>query len=232
VLVTHPHIDHIYGTPYFAPYYDPANRFTIWGSKEVLDSLAVLFNPSSELSRVYFPPTYDQMKALEDFRPVRPGEEFLIGSTRVRTFELRHPGGCLGYRLENSGRVFVFATDHEHAEVPDRGLAEFARGADILYTEGQYTAAEYEGRQNVGADLPVPRRGWGHSPIEACVATAVAAGVRQLHIGHRDPARSDEALSRLEVFLRERLRDELRRAGRPEDHCQARIVPEGLTLRC
>ncbi len=31
VLVTHPHIDHIYGTPYFAPYYDPANRFTIWG---------------------------------------------------------------------------------------------------------------------------------------------------------------------------------------------------------
>jgi phosphoribosyl 1,2-cyclic phosphodiesterase len=230
VLVTHPHIDHIYGTPYFTPYYDPANRFTIWGSREVLDSLAVLFDPTSELSRVYFPPTYDQMKALEDFRPIEPGEGFSIGSTRLSTYRLRHPGGCLAYRLENAGRVYVFATDHEHLEVPDRGLAEFARDADVLYTEGQYTQAEYDGRQSVGADLALPRHGWGHSPIEACVATAVAAGVRELHIGHRDPARSDEGLARLDVFLKEKLREELRRVGRAEDSCRARIVHEGLVV--
>jgi phosphoribosyl 1,2-cyclic phosphodiesterase len=230
VLVTHPHIDHILGTPYFTPYYDPANRFTIWGSKEVLDGLAVLFDPTSELSRVYFPPTYDQMKALEDFRPIKPGEDFSIGSTRLRTYRLCHPGGCLAYRLENEGRVFVFATDHEHLEVPDRGLAEFARDADVLYTEGQYTQAEYDGRQSVGADLALPRHGWGHSPIEACVATAVAAGVRELHIGHRDPARSDEGLAQLERFLQEKLREELRRVGRAEDSCRARIVHEGLAV--
>ena len=70
------------------------------------------------------------------------------------------------------------------------------------------------------------------STIEACVSTAVAAGVRELHVGHRDPARNDEAVSRLEVLLRERLREELRRAGRAEDSCRARIVHEGLTVRC
>lgn len=232
VLVTHPHIDHICGTPYFVPYYDPANHFTIWGSPNVIHHLGLLFNPQSEMSRRYFPPTYDQMKALEEFQPIQPGSAFQIGSTHIRTYSLTHPGGCMGYRLENSGRAFVFASDHEQMEVPDRGLVEFAHGADLLYTEGQYTRAEYEGRESVGESPPMARRGWGHSTVEACVITAVAAGVRELHLGHRDPARSDEEMARLENFLHERMREELRRVGRSEDSCRARIVHEGLTVRC
>ncbi|HEY7423321.1 MAG TPA: MBL fold metallo-hydrolase [Gemmataceae bacterium] len=230
VLVSHPHMDHIYGTPYFAPYYDSANRFTIWGSPDVIHNLGVLFNPASELSRRYFPPTYEQMTALESFRSIQPGADFHIGSTHVRTHPLCHPGGCLAYRLENAGRVFVFATDHEHTEAPDRGLADFAHGADIFYTEGQYLRAEYEGRQSIGGNPPLPRTGWGHSTIEACACTAVAAGVRELHLGHRDPARSDEELARLEVFLQQRVREELRQAGRAEDSCQARVTYEGLIV--
>lgn len=232
VLVSHPHIDHIYATPYFAPYYDPANRFTIWGSPDALHNLGLLFNPDSELSRRYFPPTYDQMKALEAFQPIPPGGDFHIGSTHIRTHALTHPGGCVAYRLENAGRVFVFATDHEHPEVPDSGLADFARDADILYTEGQYLRAEYEGLQSLGGVRPLARQGWGHSTIEACVRTALVAGVRELHLGHRDPARGDEDLARLEVFLQEHLREELRRAGRPEDGCRARITHEGLVIHC
>jgi hypothetical protein len=64
------------------------------------------------------------------------------------------------------------------------------------------------------------------------VATAVAAGVRALHIGHRDPARSDVELAGLDLFLQQRLREELHRAGRAADSCRARIVPEGLVVRC
>jgi phosphoribosyl 1,2-cyclic phosphodiesterase len=232
VLVTHPHIDHICGTPYFVPYYDPANHFTIWGSPNVIHHLGLLFNPQSEMSRRYFPPTYDQMKALEEFQPIQPGSAFQIGSTLIRTYSLTHPGGCMGYRLENAGRAFVFASDHEQMEVPDRGLVEFAHGADLLYTEGQYTRAEYEGRESVGASPAMERLGWGHSTVEACVVTAVAAGVRELHLGHRDPARSDEDIARLEDFLHERMREELHRVGRSEDSCRARIVHEGLTVSC
>jgi len=232
VFVTHPHIDHIHGTPYFAPYYDPANRFIIWGPPDVIHSLGLLFNPDSEFSRRYFPPTFDQMKALEDFRPIQPGADFQIGLTRISTYALCHPGGCLAYRLEHAGHVYVFATDHEQLEVPDRGLAAFARGADVLYTEGQYTLAEYEGRQSIGSNPPLVRIGWGHSTIEACVVTAVAAGVQELHLGHRDPARSDEDMARLEIFLQQLLRDELHRVGRPEGSCRARIVHEGLAMRC
>jgi phosphoribosyl 1,2-cyclic phosphodiesterase len=232
VLVTHPHIDHIYATPYFLPYYDPANRFTVYGSPETLHDLGVLFDPHSQMSRRFFPPTYEQMMALEDFRPIPPGSAFQIGSTHIRTYSLSHPGGCMAYRLENAGRAFVFATDHEQSEAPDRGLAEFARGADLFYTEGQYTRGEYEGREPIDGSRALPRLGWGHSTIESCVCTAVAAEVRELHLGHHDPARSDGGISRLEDYLRQCLREELRRAGRAENSCQARLVHEGLVVRC
>jgi phosphoribosyl 1,2-cyclic phosphodiesterase len=231
VLVTHPHGDHTFTTPYCGPFFEPTNTFTIWGSQKVLDSLAVLFDPGSDLSRLYFPQTYALMKGLEKFRAVGAGDEFQIGSTRIRTHALNHPGGCLAYRLDNAGRSFVFATDHEQPEVPDRTLAEFARGADLLYTEGQYTRAEYEGIEGIGGSPPEPRRGWGHTPLDACVITAVAAGVGELHVGHRDPQRDDDQLAGLEALARELMREALRGAGRPEGSCRVCIPHEGLMVR-
>jgi phosphoribosyl 1,2-cyclic phosphodiesterase len=231
VLLTHPHMDHTYATPYFVPYYNPGNTFTLWGSRAVLDSLTAVLDPTSSLSQIYFPPTYDQMKAIKEFRPIDAGADFTIGSTRITTYELRHPGGCLAYRLENAGRAFVFATDHEQQEVPDRGLAAFCGGADLLYTEGQYTMAEYEGREGIAGDPPMTRKGWGHSPVEACVATAVVAGVCQLHLGHREPRRTDEGIAEVEAFVQRLLREELQRQGRPPESCKALIPYEGLTVR-
>jgi phosphoribosyl 1,2-cyclic phosphodiesterase len=224
-------MDHTFATPYFAPYYNPLNRFTVWGTQSVLDSLAAVLDPAARLSHVYFPPTYEEMKALKELRPLQPGDTFQLGSTTVRTHALNHPGGCLAFRLDNAGRSYVFATDHEQQQAPDLKLAEFARDADVLYTEGQYTQAEYDGQAGIGGDPPVPRRGWGHSPIEACVLTAVAAGVRTLHLGHRDPRRSDEELARVEHYAQELLRQELRRTNRPDDSCRVCIPAEGLTVR-
>jgi phosphoribosyl 1,2-cyclic phosphodiesterase len=231
VLITHAHMDHTYATPYVGPYFDPRNHFTLYGSRSVLDSLEAVLSPKSPLSHTYFPPTFDLMKAVKDFRELQAQDHFEIGSTRITTYALNHPGGCLAYRLENAGRVFVFATDHEHQEVPDPGLAEFARGADVLYTEGQYLASEYEGRQAIPGDPPLSRKGWGHSPVEACVATAVAAGVRHLHLGHREPRRNDAQLVDIERYAQQMMRDELRRAGRGPDECRVVIPYEGLTVR-
>jgi phosphoribosyl 1,2-cyclic phosphodiesterase len=230
VLLTHPHMDHTCATPYVLPFFDPRNHFTLWGSPAVLASLEAVLSPASPLSGTYFPPTFDMMKAVKGFRPLRPGQDFAVGSTRIRTHALHHPGGCLAFRLDNAGRAFVFATDHEQPEVPDRGLAAFAAAADLLYTEGQYLRDEYEGRIAVPGDVPLSRRGWGHSPAEACVTTAVAAGVRELHVGHREPRRSDAQVAEIEHYLRGLLREELDRAGRPPDACRLLIPYEGLTV--
>jgi phosphoribosyl 1,2-cyclic phosphodiesterase len=231
VLITHPHMDHTYATPYIGPYYDPRNTFTVWGSQSVLDSLEAVLSPKSALSHTYFPPTFDMLKALRDFNAIEAGAEFRIGSTHVRTLALRHPGGCMAYRLENAERVFVFATDHEHAEAPDRTLADFARGADLIYMDGQYLAAEYEGREAIPGDPVMGRRGWGHSTVEDCVKTALYAEVRVLHIGHLEPQRSDDQLADIEQHLQDLVRDGLRQQGRGPDECQALIPFEGLTVR-
>jgi phosphoribosyl 1,2-cyclic phosphodiesterase len=202
VLLTHAHIDHTFASPYFVPYYDPRNSFTIWGPKTAIDSLAAVLDPKSILSQVYFPPTYNEMKGISGFRPVVAGEQIQIGSTKISTFGLNHPGGSMAYRFENAGKVFVFATDHEHPTSPDLTLAEFARGADLLYSDGQYTAAEHGGDVGIGGDRPIQHRGWGHSPVEHCIATALEAGIRQLHIGHRDPRRDDRLISEFEAYAR------------------------------
>jgi phosphoribosyl 1,2-cyclic phosphodiesterase len=231
VLITHPHMDHTFATPYMAPYFDPRNHFTIWGTAALLRSLEAVLRPDSPLSHTYFPPTYDMMQALRGFQEIKAGDQFAVGDTRVRTYALNHPGGCLAFRLENAGRAYVFATDHEHQQVPDMALAEFARGADILYTEGQYLRAEYEGKQAIPGDVPLARRGWGHSPVESCVATAVAAGVKVLHLGHREPMRPDDKIAELEAYAQQLMREELVRAGRAPDSCTASVAYEGMTVK-
>ncbi len=231
VFITHPHMDHTFGIPYTSPYFDPRNHFSLWTSRSVLNSLSAVLSPEAPLSHTYFPPSYDLMKALKDFHELQPGDEFSVGSTRVRTYPLNHPGGCLAFRLENAGRVFVFATDHEQPQVPDPGLASFAHKADLLYTEGQYLQTEYDGKEAVPGDVPLRRHGWGHSPMEACVSTALAARVRRLHVGHREPRRGDDRIAECERYLQRLAREELARLGRPADECAVAIPYEGMTVQ-
>jgi phosphoribosyl 1,2-cyclic phosphodiesterase len=231
VFVTHAHMDHTFATPFFTPYYNAQNSVTIWGPQIVLNSLSAVLNPASSLSQLYFPPTYDEMKAIHDFRPIEPDSCIEIGNSKITTFALNHPGGAMAYRIDCNGHAFVFATDHEHREQPDRGLAEFARGADVLYTEGQYTQREYDGLDGVSGDPPLERHGWGHSPIEACIRTAVAAGVKRLHLGHRDPRRTDRDLAELESYAERLLAEELQGRELSPESCMVCIPHEGQQVR-
>jgi phosphoribosyl 1,2-cyclic phosphodiesterase len=231
LILTHPHIDHVMSAPFLDCLFDPRNQVTLWAPRAVLDSLRAAFEPTSPLSRVFYRITLSMLQALRDTREVQAGSAFAIGSNRVHTLLLRHPVDCLAYRIESRGRSFVFATDHEHAETPDPELAAFARSADLLYTDGQYLRDEYEGNARVPGEMQASaRRGWGHSWAEACVATAIAAGVRELHVGHREPKRSDDDMARVEEYLQQVVAAALRDAGRPVDSLRARLPYEGLTL--
>jgi phosphoribosyl 1,2-cyclic phosphodiesterase len=231
VLITHPHMDHTYATPYFDAYFDPRNHLTLYGSESVLHSCDAVMNPASPLSQLFFPPTFAAMGGLKGRECIAAGGSFMIGSTRITSFALKHPGGCLAFKLENAGRTFVFATDHEHPEVPDRSLADFARGADLCYMDGMYLEDEYMGRVGIMGEPPMSRRGWGHSSVEACVATSVAAGVRELHVGHTEPKRNDDDRLRVERYCQQLLQEALRKAGRKPDSCRALIPVEGQTFR-
>ena len=195
LILSHPHLDHLMGLVFGALTYDPRLRIHLWASPATLEALNILLNPASPTSRIYFPPTFIEMKGLADRNAVIPGSTFELGEATVQTMALRHPGGCMGFRLTIGTKSIVLASDHEHPrQGVDEDLARFCEGADVVYTEGQYTRDEYEGLTALGAGPPIPRKGWGHSTMEDCLATAMAAGCGHLVLGHHDPIRPLESL--------------------------------------
>ena len=69
--------------------------------------------------------------------------------------------GCLGYRLETSAGVVVYATDNEPGDPKlDASLRELAADADVYIHDAQCTPEQ----------LASSRRGWGHSSwLEGCL---------------------------------------------------------------
>jgi phosphoribosyl 1,2-cyclic phosphodiesterase len=129
------------------------------------------------------------------------GEPIRLGRTSITPFEVYHPAPCLAYRVEHGGRVFVFCTDHELWHGPpehdaysrsrdaEARVVAHATGADLLYRDGQYLRAEYDGLMGIGGSGAISRAGWGHSCIEDVIEMAAACGVRRTLIGHHDPNR-------------------------------------------
>ena len=121
-------------------------------------------------------------------------EVFMTGPTgRILAKRHLHPGGAYGYRLEVTGKVLVYCTDVEHGEFLDPEVVEFAKDADLLIHEAQYTPEE----------LP-NFRGWGHSSWEQAIEVAELAGVKKLYLTHHDPEHDDEFLKDVEVQCQKR----------------------------
>lgn len=66
-----------------------------------------------------------------ELRECAPGERLSLGPWSLLTGPARHHPSSLALRWEFSGRSFVITGDTG----PDRGLARFARGADLLVAE-------------------------------------------------------------------------------------------------
>ncbi len=190
LLMTHLHLDHVQGFPFFAPFLVPGNRFDIWSAHHngtgVADILRQLFNQPA------FPISMDMLKAELNFHTLQPGDTLQIGDATVRTARLRHPGDAVGYRIEYDGRSFAHCSDWEHpADGLDETLVELVRDVDLMSIDATYTDDEYHGRAGP------PRRGWGHATHTAALAHADAAHVRNTLLFHHDPARTDDQLDEI-----------------------------------
>jgi len=224
MLLTHAHFDHLSALPFFEPFYDAGSEFILRAAPRVLNALERLGHPASDLAGVFLPLTLEQMPGLNRCEAIEAGESFECGDVRVSTMALNHPGGSLAYRFERGGKSIVVATDHEQPETPDTTLAEFALGAELLYMDAQYLRREYEGQAGIGDEAPQCRIGWGHTPLEDCLSTARAAGVKRLHLGHHEPRRTDAMLRDLDGYA-----SQLARAASLEP-CEVRLAYQGLVV--
>jgi len=126
------------------------------------------------------------LPAIREFVSV-PSEGVTYGNLKILPFPLNHPQGATGYRLESEGAVVVHASDLEHGNAElDSVLREYARDADVLIYDSQYTPQEYE-----------TKKGWGHSTWMEGVRVAREANVKRLVLFHHDPGHTDSFLDTL-----------------------------------
>ena len=186
LLFSHLHWDHVQGFPFFGPAYNPASELTLYGPgvRGEGDLRTVL---SRQMEPPNFPVLLSAMRAKMTFDTARPGQQFEVGPFVIRPFQVPHPNGCLGYRIEADGKSFVYMTDVEVSlGALSSEIHSAIAGADALCLDAQYTPDEYQGA--VGP----PRKGWGHSTMIDAAKIAFAAQVRRLFLFHHDPAHNDD----------------------------------------
>lgn len=190
VLLTHFHLDHIAGLPFWGPAYTPGNSIVFRAAR-----LQQTFGLREILHKMMSPPLFPI--PLDEFRADVRFEDFACGATfepvpgvLVETRALNHPGGACGYRISHAGRCVAYVTDTEHAAGQDDGnVLDLMRGADLVFYDATYTEEE----------LPA-HIGWGHSTWEEAVRLADIAGVSTLVLFHHDPKHEDAALDRIGVL--------------------------------
>lgn len=188
MLFTHSHWDHVLGFPFFAPIYNKKTHIKIMGCSYSSDSVREII--AKTMQPPGFPVKFEEISARFEFDSVcSTGYE--LGGLRVLPIQLSHPNNGLGYKFSEGGRTFAFLTDNELEFSHPGGrtadeYAAFARGADLLVHDADYTDAEYP-----------RRRTWGHSTWQQALALALKAEVRSLGLFHHNQDRSDAELDRI-----------------------------------
>jgi phosphoribosyl 1,2-cyclic phosphodiesterase len=205
VLMTHLHLDHIMGFPFFMPAYTPGNRITFYGGHDYLEEAL-----GRQVHPQLFPVALKDMGAELRFHTLPEGEELAIEDFRITCKRLQHPGGSYAYRVTEAGKSLVIATDAEYKELDAEALrpyVDFYRDAKLLIFDAQYTLKDV-----------ITKIDWGHSSSFIGVDICLLANVEKLVMTHHDPSYDDDKmkdiLQRTENFKQEALKQSMDFAGK------------------
>lgn len=209
LFLTHTHWDHIQGLPFFSPIFDYRYKIMIHGPS-MLGKLRNMI--SGQMGYIYFPVKMDDLASYLEFRELET-ETFKIGNTKISTIYIYHPTACLGYSFESEGKkvvtLFDFEVDVSSSEIlagdifpqmlriagrenipTDDKILDFAKDADLLIIDAQYTKVEYQ-----------TKRGWGHSSIPSAINFGIKSKAKKIILFHLDPSRKDEDMMLIEHYI-------------------------------
>ncbi len=211
ILFTHFHWDHLQGLPFFAPAgYAAGNRLFFYSPREGLRDIL-----EAQMRPPYFPVGMEAMRAEKHY--IRLGQPPLrLGGAEIAWREMKHPGGCIAYKISEAGRSLIFATDSELSTEDFRRSSEnaaFFQDADVLVLDSQYTLGE-----------AIEKYDWGHTSYSMAVDFAAEWGIRTLFLFHYEPAYTDR---KIHSILNSAKWYQARLHARP---LEVRLAVEGLEL--
>jgi phosphoribosyl 1,2-cyclic phosphodiesterase len=186
ILLTHTHLDHIQGLPFFTPFFIKGNEIQILGA-DPISGLSLEATLQNQLS-----PHYSPLNGLENLaagvtiKSFVPGSSLSVPGFAVTTAKFPHGSmWTTGLRIAADQKVVAVLTDVEYPS-PDEPLPDalaLAEDADLLVHDAQLLAEE----------LPA-EASFGHAAAEYAVRLAVRANARRLVLFHHKPSRTDAEL--------------------------------------
>lgn len=187
IFLTHCHLDHVTGLPFFAPFFSDDYKVTLWAGN-LLPQANIEQVMRKLMSSPLFPVEVEIFKAHIDYHDFISGDVLRPhDGVTLHTATLDHPDGASGYRLEFGGKVFALISDTSgFPGKRDRELVSLARDADLIVYDATFTEEEIASRES-----------WGHSTWVRGIRLAEQAGAKQLCLFHHDPSHDDDFMDAL-----------------------------------
>ncbi len=212
LLLSHTHLDHIQGLPFFKPAFLKTTNVNLFGP--TTKGISLKDHLSEHLFLPFFPLELHETSADMNFFDVSENDVILLEKNRppkilktgteddlnldddtvvikcVKCYA--HPkDGVYAYRIEWKNRSLVYASDKESYVGVDRKLSAFARNTDLLIHDSQYTQDDY-------LSPIVPKQGYGHSTPEMAIEIAKHCNAKKLALFHIDPTYNDDFVKKME----------------------------------
>jgi phosphoribosyl 1,2-cyclic phosphodiesterase len=194
LLFSHHHWDHIQGLPFFKPIYQQGRTIYLLSNYMDKGSETTVLD---QMIDPHFPITGAELLANIEVLPFDERGAVKIGSARVSSIPLNHPGGGSAYHVERANSTLAYITDNElsppgEAKTSYAEWVEFVRGVDLLIHDAMYL------------DKELPQiHGWGHSLISQALQLGLDAEVKHMVLFHHDPSRTDLQLDQILADSRE-----------------------------
>ena len=213
ILLSHIHLDHIQGFPFFRPTHLASTRMALLGGVNYNETLEdevskLLFTKSfpldlgdiaadlrimdlNETSYIIFKKDEDLPKVIR-VNDLKEGDFNYDEDVVVTCYKsYAHPqNGVFVYKITYKGKSLVYATDKESYPGGDKKLIKFAKGCDLIIHDAQYSTEDY-------LSIYVPKQGFGHSTFEMALDSKRQIEAEKLVFFHFEPSYNDEKLDLL-----------------------------------